>query len=106
MAGAPAVEDRRWAHHRRARSRRDRQARTRCDARRGSAAIGLCLSLRLRDAGWRRGLHHLVSLLQGNIVMAGLPILSIIAFLPLAGAGLILALRSGDAAARLIALVV
>src|SRR6185503_472143 len=104
MARPPAVEGRRRHDHRRARARRDRRPRARWYPRRRQAPDRLRLSLRLRHAHRRGRACHLVPVL-GAGVMQGLPILSIITFLPVVGALLILVAGGSDKTARLIALV-
>ncbi len=66
-------------------------------AQRRQAAERLSLSLRFRHADRRRRIHHLLSR-PGAALMFGFGILSGLVFLPLVGAGFILALRGNDEA--------
>src|SRR5262249_30677016 len=79
--------------HRRARARRDRRGDARPRQAGRAAAIGLCLPLRLRHADRRRAADQLVSLAGQVRIMSDWPILSVVTFLPLVGALLILVLR-------------
>ena len=70
-------------------------ARPRRDAQRRAAADGLSLPLRLCDADRRCGLHHLVHVCDGGPLM-NWPILSVVTFLPLFGALLVMLLVRGN----------
>src|ERR1700720_2224144 len=97
LAWQLVLEGRRWCHHRPARTRRRRSLGRRCDRTRRQAAKRLHLPLRFCHARRPRRRHHLVCRL-GSSLMFGFGILSCIVFLPLAGAGFILALRGNDEA--------
>src|ERR1700730_552084 len=97
LARPAILERRRGCHHRRARTRRRRRLGRRYDRTRRQAAKRLHLPLRFCHARRPRGRHHLVCGL-GSSLMFGFGILSCIVFLPLAGAGFILALRGNDQA--------
>src|SRR5262249_15650605 len=98
LLARPAIlEGWRRRHHRPARTRwRGRSRRPFYRARR-PAAKRLHLPLRFRHARRPRRRHHLVCRLGGTL-MFGFGILSCIVFLPLVGAGFILALRGNDEA--------
>src|SRR5580692_3588129 len=95
LAWRLVLERRRWCHHRPDRTRRRRSLGRRCDRTRRQAPKRLHLPLRLRHARRSRRRHHLVCR-HGSSLMFGFGILSCIVFLPLAGAGFILALRGND----------
>src|SRR6202045_3016006 len=97
LAWQLVLERRRWCHHRPDWTRRGRSLGRRCDRTRRQAAKRLHLPLRLRHARRSRRRHHLVCR-HGSSLMFGFGILSCIVFLPLVGAGFILALRGNDEA--------
>src|ERR1700720_1413292 len=97
LAWQLVLEGRRWCHHRPARTRRRRRLGRRCDRTRRQAAERLHLPLRLCHARRSRRGHHMECGFGGPL-MFGFGILSCIVFLPLAGAGFILALRGNDEA--------
>src|SRR4051812_11725789 len=71
------------------------------DPRRDAAADRLPLPLRLRNAGRRGGVYHLVHVPRGGRLMMSWPILSVTTFLPLVGALFIVLMRSdGEAEQR------
>jgi NADH-quinone oxidoreductase subunit M len=96
----PAVlERRRRLRDRRLRSRRRLRAGARCDPERGAPADRISLPLCLRHADRRGGVRHLVHVHE-RALMASWPILSVITFLPLAGALFIAFLSDDEAGAR------
>ena len=99
VARPAPVEGRRRVHHRRVRPGRGVRPRARRDPQRRAAADRLSLSLRLRHADRRCRLHHLVHV-RGRPLMASWPILSVVTFLPLAGALFIALLREDETGAR------
>src|SRR5205807_2051713 len=99
VARAAAVEGRRRLADRRVRSGRCVGARDRRHQPRGAIADRLPLSLRLRHADRRRGAYHLVHVRLRSSLMSSVPLLSLVTFLPLLGALLIVAVRGDDAAA-------
>src|SRR5690606_21358493 len=88
---------RRRRDHRRARPRRPRRRDGRRSAAREPAPDRLHLPLRLRDRGRGRRLRHLVSRRIGRVT--AMPILSLVTFLPLLGAAIIM-ITGGDEATK------
>src|SRR5581483_7103934 len=85
--------------HRRVWPGRGFRTRARCDEKRRPAADRVPLSLRIRDADRPRRFCHLVHV-RGHPLMVSWPILSVVTFLPLAGAAFIALLRDDDAGIR------
>src|SRR5690606_36875090 len=110
-ARRPVLEDRRREDHRRPLPQRRRLGLAQIRGPTGQAPVRLCLSLCVRDAARRGQFPRLRHLCVGSLILPQIPfILSLVTFLPLVGAGLILLARlvgkgDGAAAARWIALI-
>src|SRR3974390_1512222 len=89
------MEGRRRLAHRRLRAGRRGRPRARRHPQRGASPDRLPLPLCLRHADRGRRLHHLLHV-RGALMMTNWPILSVVTFLPLLGAVLIMVLAQGN----------
>src|SRR4051812_28384600 len=96
MAGPLPVEEGRRLCDRRIRARWRLGPRARCHPQRRKTADRLPVSLRVCDADRRCRVDHLVHVRRGRPVMTTWPILSVVTFLPGAGALLLYLLARGN----------